>query len=105
MAHQRAVVTTAGGSIAGASLTGSYQTLISSVPGRGVLLAVGNTCNADVVLSLNGGTTNWMVIPAGVSFTFNLGAVGVEYSGTISAKHNGAAPASGTLSVGVIRSE
>jgi hypothetical protein len=105
MSRVRAKVDVTGGSIAGTSITGSYQTVLSSIQGRGVVLVFGNSCNTDLVVSLDGGTTNWMILPAGFSPVLDFGSNDVEFSGSVSIKHNGVGPASGTFAVGVIRSE
>lgn len=102
MMNRAADVTVAGGSLAGTAITGIYQNLLT-VAGRGIDLKIMNTTDKDLVLSLNAGTTAWAVVPAGISPTISFGAAGVEYSGTVSVKHNGAAPTVGTFSVSVIR--
>ncbi|OQB10453.1 MAG: hypothetical protein BWY21_00374 [Parcubacteria group bacterium ADurb.Bin216] len=104
-ARSRVNVKTAGGRIAGTSITGSYQNVLSSVPGRGLVLVIANSCNQELVVSLDGGTTDWMYFPPGYSPNIDLAANDAEYSGTVSVKHNGVAPASGVFSVGVIRCE
>jgi hypothetical protein len=102
---RRAKTTTAGGRIAGTSITGSYQAVLSSVPGRGVVMFIANSCNTEITVSLDAGTTDWLSFPPGYSPTIDFGANDAEFSGTVSVKHNGIAPASGAFSVGIIRVE
>lgn len=60
-----------------------------------------NGTDAGVVVSLDGGTTDWASVPATTSFVANLGALGLDYSGTISVKQGSAGPTSGAVSVSV----
>lgn len=104
-ALRRARLNNGSGRFAFGTLTGAYQTLLAAVPGRGVSLIFSNSLNAETVISLDGGTTDFITLQAGHSITIDFGAVAAEFSGTVSAKHTGAAPTSGAISVGVVRVE
>jgi len=99
----RALVGITGISLAFGGVTGTYAALSSAISGRGVFMQISSSLNADVVISLDGGTTDWMVLPAGQSVSIPFGSLEVEFSGTVSVKHNGAAATSGIISVGIIR--
>lgn len=102
---RRIDTTKAPGRIAGASVTGSYANLLANVQGSGIILYIFSTCDAELVISLDGGTTDWCYIPSTVSpspIILPLGAANAQFSGTISVKHNGAAPTTGSVSASVI---
>lgn len=102
MANRRLVMK-AGGNKEYSAVTSSYTTLLSGVEGRGVVLQIANSLNSDVYLSLDGGTTEYLRLPAATSNTIDLGSNGAEFSGTISVKYGSAAPTSGFIYCGVIR--
>ena len=99
MGHQylQALNTLAGGRVAFGSVGAGYSTLLT-VTDKAIILLVSNTLNQDVVLSLDGGTTNWHTLPAGISFVLDFGTNGASFNGTIQVKHNGVAPTAGAIS-------
>lgn len=100
----RRIVAEAEGRLLAAAVTAGYVSLHSSVKGRGVIIHIANSLDGDVVLSLDGGTTDYIAIPAGNNITFNLGTNNAEYSGTISVKQGpSGASTSGFISCGVLR--
>lgn len=93
-----------GASLAFGSLAASYTAVGAAVEGRGVIIAIANSLNVDCWLSLDGGTTDFIQLPAATSITLDLGANDAEFSGTIAVKQGTAgAAASGLISRGVIR--
>ncbi len=102
-ARVRIDTTVAGGGFAFGSITGAYQNGLTSVQGRGVILYILNSLNTDSVISLDGGTTDFVVLPAGVSISLDLATNDAEYFGSVSVKHNGVAPASGRISFAIVR--
>ena len=103
MANRR-IVAQAVGTVAFGSVAVGYGTLQGPIAGRGVVLMITNSLNAGTIISLDGGTTDFLRIPAATSITIDLGSNDAEYSGTISVKQDGAgAPTSGFMSCGVIR--
>ena len=103
MAANRRLTPFTGTRVAFGSVTGSYTTLIGPIPGRGIIIFIANSYNAEVWLSLDGGTTDFICLPAGQGMTLDLSTNDAEFSGTVSIKSQGAAPTSGTMSAGVVR--
>ncbi len=104
MSANRRIVAQAVGTLAFGSVAVGYTTLQGPIAGRGVVVAIANSLNGGVILSLDGGTTDFIRLPAATPITIDLGANSAEYSGTISVKQDGAgAPTSGFISCGVIR--
>lgn len=87
------------GSLAFGSVAAGYATLKAVKDCVGFILF--NSTDADVVVSLDGGTTDWASVPATTSFVANLGALGLDYSGIISVKQGSAAPTLGAVSASV----
>jgi hypothetical protein len=88
------------GKVAGSALTGTYATVLT--PGFiARLLALFNSCNDTILVSLDGGTTDGLELEAGESLTLDLGANGRHLASgvNIQAKHAGAAPTAGTLRI------
>jgi hypothetical protein len=93
-----------GGKVAYDAVTTDYADLFSSaIEGRVVNISVANSLNAEVKLSFDGGTTTYIHLPAGASLSLDLGANGLEWSGTLSVAADDSLPTSGILSVGIIR--
>lgn len=88
------------GSLTGTALTGSYQTALT-LTADAVCLAILNTCNNTIFVSLDGGTSDTLKLESGESLTLDFGTNGrkVTSGATIQAKHAGAAPTSGTIRV------
>lgn len=86
-----------------ASVTSSYTTLLGPVAGRGVVILITNSLNAEVFLSLDGGTTDFIWLPVAAGMAIDLSANMAEYSGTISIKDLGSHPGSGSICASVIR--
>ena len=101
MSSAQIIVTQAGGAIAFGSVGAGYGTALA-VTGTVRKLIFASTLDQECVVSLDGGTTNWMVFPANFTLTIDLNP-DMQYSGTISVKHNGVAPLSGKFIVAVIR--
>ena len=105
---RRIDVSVAGGRLAFGSVGAGYSSLIT-VSGRGAIVMITSSLNQEVVISLNGGTTDWGYLPlvpataAGFPYTIELGANDAEFTGTISVKHNGVAPTAGAIAASVIR--
>jgi hypothetical protein len=89
---------TGSGEIAGASLTGSYATLLNPTTDLRVLYLL-NDCNNTIFVSLDGGSTDSFKLKAGEGLSVDLGANGLKFDNAvnISAKHAGAAPTSGSI--------
>lgn len=93
-----------GGKVGYTDITTDYVNLFSSiVEGRVVNIAVANSLNAEIKLSFDGGKTTYIHLPAGASLSIDLGANGLEWSGTLAAAAESTLPTSGILSVGIIR--
>lgn len=100
---ERAKVDVAGGSLAFGSVTGAYQNLLTAANATTVRkLFIFNTLNTDSVISLNGGTTDWVILPAGLSCTIDFD-MSLQFDGAVAMKHNGAGPASGRISAAILR--
>ena len=100
----RRIVAQAVGTLAFGSVAAGYTTLQGPIAGRGIIISIVNSLNAGVIVSLDGGTTDFIRLPAATPLTLDLGAGEAQYSGTISVQQDGAgAPASGFISCGVIR--
>lgn len=99
----RRITPQAGQRIAFGSVAAAYGDLLTSVKGRGVVLVITNSLDAEVTISLDGGTTDFIWLPAGVGLTLDLGANSAEFSGTVSVKYTSGAPTSGAIAAGVIR--
>lgn len=102
-ALERAKVTTAHGRLAFGSVTGAYQALQSTV-GNVRKLVVSNSLNSEMLLSLDGGTTDWLALQAGQSLVLDFDMT-LAYNGTVSVKHNGTAPTAGNISVAIIKGQ
>jgi len=89
---------TAKGKIAGTALTGSYATLLNPTSDLRII-AIFNSCNDTIMVSLDGGTTDSFELEAGESISLDLAANGLKFDNAvnISAKHAGAAPTLGTV--------
>ncbi len=101
--YRRIDVSVPGGYLAFGSVSSTYVNLLSSIQGRGVVLFIASSLDTEVVVSLNGGTTDWLTIPARTNISIDLGASGAEFAGTVSVKDNGAAASSGAISAAVVR--
>lgn len=91
------------GNIAGDALTGSFQDVIASSAfadasgGRAAKLAIITSDLGSACLISFGDTANPVRLPGGsAGFVLDLGASGLESTGPIQAKHDGAASAAGT---------
>jgi hypothetical protein len=104
-ALRRARVNNGTARLAFGALTGTNQTLLPAVAGRGVILYLSNSLNAETIISLDGGATDFITLQSGQSLTIDFAAAGAEYSGAVSVRHTGSAPTSGAISAGVVRVE
>lgn len=102
-AYKNAIVNGAGNSLAFGSVVVGYTALLTSVVGKVVVLFIDSTLNGDVVLSLDGGTTDWRLLPAGTSTTIDFGAQEAIWNGTLSVKYNSAASTSGFIAASYIK--
>lgn len=100
---RNALVNQAGLGAAFGSITGSYLFISSQINGRCAFLSIKNTLDTVSIISLDGGTTDWLFLPPNTSIDIPFGAAGVEYTGRVAVKHNGAAPAAGFISTAVVR--
>lgn len=106
MSANRRYLGMASARLAAASVSAGYVTLIGPVAGRGYVLQISNSLNGDVVLSLDGGTTDYITLPAGISLSIDFGTNNIEYSGTASVKQGpSGASTTGFISAGVIRTQ
>lgn len=98
VASQTNIAYQAKGKISGASLTGTYATLLNPTSDLRVIYLL-NSCNASILVSLDGGTTDTFELEPSESVTVDLGANGMKFDNAvnISAKHNGSAPTSGSI--------
>lgn len=110
MARNQAMFNQPYGRIAGASITGTYATLLTIARGTGFLAAESatilfffNTLDADIVISFDGGVTDWGYIPANANWTIDLTAGEMLYTGVIQVKHAGVAPTTGAISASAVR--
>lgn len=112
MGYAQALFNTAYGRLAFGSITGTYATLLTVTPSTGsitnnrgaaTILYFFNNLNADVIISLDGGTTDAVYLPANFSWTCDLSTGNMLYTGTIQVKHTGSAPASGGIACSVVR--
>lgn len=101
MSAAQAFVDQAGAAIAFGSVGGSYSAALA-VTGSARKVVIVSSLNQECVVSLDGGTTNFMVFPASFTLTLDFDPTMI-YSGTVSVKHNGVAPTSGRFIVGVIK--
>lgn len=90
------------GKIAGASLTGSYASLLSAPATRGRVLYLLNDCDQSILISFDGGTTAHFELAPGESPVIDLKANGLALESGISVKHAGVAPTSGSIRASVI---
>ena len=100
MSLNKAVVSTAGGLVSFGSVGAGYGTLLATT-GRVRKIFLQNSLNQNIVVSLDGGTTNWMVLLAQKDLAIDFDT-SLQFSGTISIKHNGVAPTSGAISAAII---
>lgn len=88
------------GEIAGTALTGTYANVFTAAADISALF-IFNSCNETIRISMDAGVTNHFELTAQQSMTIDAGANSRHIaSGTdIRAKHDGAAPTSGTLRI------
>lgn len=110
MARVQAIFNQPYGRLAFGAITGTYATLITLARDTGYLAAESatillffNTLNQDVIISLDGGVTDWGYVPALANFTLDLTAGEMLYTGTIQVKHAGVAATAGAISVSAVR--
>lgn len=97
-------------SVAGTALTGALANVGVATTSPGVVIAILNGCNDQVIVSWDGGTTDGFSLPPNSAIAIDgptnssnenvrpLLPVGAQFQ----AKHAGSAPTSGTLSITVI---
>jgi len=104
MSANRRLAFQAVSSLAFGSLGAGYSNLLASVQGRGVILVFTNTLNSDCTISLDGGTTDCLILPAGQGLVLDLSTNDGEFSGTIQAKRGpSGASTAGQINCSVIR--
>lgn len=86
------------GRIAGASLTGSYTTLLNPTSDLRIIY-IFNSCDQTILVSLDGGTTDTFQLEGGEGCSVDLGTSGLKFDNTvnISAKHDGVVPTAGSV--------
>lgn len=91
------------GRIVGSSLTGSYQS-IKAFDDNLMILILLSGCDKDIIVSLDGGTTDHLFLEANERIVLDFSAGSTRLvTPNIMAKHAGAAPTSGSVRVtGVI---
>lgn len=97
-------------SIAGTSLTGTYQNVGSALSNSAKIIFVFNGCDDAITLSWDGGDTDGFILPANSAFSADFSANPNDHDqrpelpkgAQFQAKHNGSAPTAGTLSVSVV---
>lgn len=105
MGLMRARAPFAAGRVAFGGISGTYATLIGPVSDvRHIIIT--NTLDNEVIISLDGGTTAYLYIPGSILLASKEYVISLPpdlaYNGTISVKHNGAAPTAGVIAAGVI---
>lgn len=84
--------------IAGTALTGAYQQIVAFADDLRLLM-VFNSCDKPIFVSLDGGVTNHFEIET-ECFTIDFRALDMALrKPTISAKHSGVVPTSGSLRI------
>lgn len=98
MPSTKHVVIPAYGKIVGATLTGVYQTVYTAADDL-VIIFIFNTCNQPIIVSLDGGVTNHFELDQ-EGFDIDLrAATYLLGKPTVSVKHAGVAPTSGSVRV------
>ena len=92
---------TAAGRLAFGSVLAGYATLLPAVSGSVRKLIITNSLDAETVLSLDGGTTDFIFLPAqqGIIIDFD---TSMHWAGTCSVKRQSTAPTVGAISAGVL---
>jgi hypothetical protein len=77
---------------------------VAQVPGRGKILVITNSLNAEVAISFDpAGVIIAFHLPASIGITLTLGANDVEFANPIHVKYQSGAPSSGFICFGVVR--
>lgn len=114
MSYQQALFDTAYGRLDAAAVLAGYTTLLTvsavtgSVDGNkgaAAILFFFNTLDADVVISLDNGTTDAVYLHAGKSWTMDLSAGEMRYLGTIRVKRASGAAATGSIACTAVRTK
>lgn len=103
MSANRRLVPLGSSTIAFGSMTNSFQDASSQCNGRGVIIVITNTLNSDTTVSLDGGATSFIVLPAGQGLTLDLSTNDGEFSGKIQVKYTTGAPTAGFICCGIVR--
>lgn len=91
------------GEVVGTSITGSYQTLIAPGGDARLVLLI-NTCDQDIIISFDAGTTDHVKLLANVSVALDLAVNGMVINeADYEVKHAGAAPTTGSITCSVFR--
>jgi hypothetical protein len=103
MPATKAATFQAEGSLNGVSLTGSYQT-VATAAGNVRIVVIRNTCNQEIVLSLDSGSSDTFTLDEGDTITLDLGVNGRHLTNavTVRAKHAGTVPTAGKIRVTLI---
>lgn len=114
MTYAQALFDTAYGRLDAAGVLAGYSTLLDvqavngSVTGNkggATILFFFNTLDADVILSLDNGTTDAVYLHAGKSWTMDLSAGEMRYVGTIRVKRASGAAATGSIACTAVRTK
>jgi hypothetical protein len=84
------------------AIGGAYSNLLGSLS-AGVILAVWNTTNEDMYLSLNNGVTDSVIVPSGGALELNFGANGLNPGPELLIRTAGGIPVSGGVYASLIR--
>lgn len=100
---KQALINQAGLGAAFGSILGTYIFISSQINGRCAFLSIKNTLDTVSIISLDGGTTDWVFLPPNTSIDIPFGSLGTEYTGRVAVKHNGVPPTAGFISTAIVR--
>jgi hypothetical protein len=94
---------TTNGKIAGASLTGSYATVVTTAQITRLVFVI-NSCDQTILVSLDGGATAAFELEAGESVSLDLATDGLRIASGVNlqAKHGGVTPTTGSVRITAI---
>lgn len=110
----KALFNQAPGAYAFGSLTGSYQLFQAVTPIHGSvtgdkgfvkIVYINNTLNQEVLISFDGGVTDFLWLPPNTNYVLDLAAAGVVLTESIYIKHNGVAPTAGKIYCNTVRAK
>ena len=114
MSYQQALFNTTYGRLDAAAVLAGYTTILNVVVvsgsisnniGAATIIYFSNTLDADIVISLDNGTTDGFFLHAGKSLTIDLSAGNMRFEGVIRIKRFSGAPAAGSIACSVVRTK